>query len=290
MYFRTLLLAPLAAAFFSVAQAVPIPDDCRTDGFALGCQTWTFKNFTTLEAIDMTAAAGGKVIEFAGDQALSKDRPGVHFNWHSSDADIKLVQDRLKARGLRAVAYGVVDIPKDEAEARKLFDFAKKMGLYVIVTESTGSIDTIEKLVKAYDICVGFHDHPKRPNDPGYRMWDPNYILSVVKNRDHRIGATADIGHWVRSGLVPVDCLKILKGRIISMHMKDLNAKSPNAHDVPWGQGVSDIPGVLDELKRQHFAGNISVEYEYNWDHNVTDAAQCIGFVRGYETGLNRKP
>jgi len=38
-------------------------------------------------------------------------------------------------------------------------------------------------------------------------------------------------------------------------------------------------------LKRQNFTGNISIEYEYNWKNNVTDAAQCIGFMRGYEAG-----
>jgi sugar phosphate isomerase/epimerase len=104
----------------------------------------------------------------------------------------------------------------------------------------------------------------------------------MVKNRDSRIGSTADIGHWVRSGLEPLDCLKILEGRIVSMHLKDLNEKSPSAHDVPYGLGVSNIPAILKELQRQNYSGNISVEYEYNWDNNVYDAAQCIGFVRGF--------
>ena len=112
-------------------------------------------------------------------------------------------------------------------------------------------------------------------------MWDPNYILSVVKDRDARIGSCSDIGHWVRSGLVPADCLKILKGRVISVHLKDLNEKSPEAHDVPAGTGVSDIPAVLKELKRQKFVGNISIEYEYNWKNSVVDVAQSVGFVRG---------
>ena len=53
--------------------------------------------------------------------------------------------------------------------------------------------------------------------------------------------------------------------------MKDLNEKSPNAHDVHWGTGVSDIQGVIQELKRQNFKGNISAEYEYNWDNNYGD-------------------
>jgi len=113
-------------------------------------------------------------------------------------------------------------------------------------------------------------------------MWDPNYVLSVVKDRDARIGSCADVGHWVRSGLVPVDCLKILQGRIISSHLKDLNEKSPDAHDMPYGTGVSDVPAVLEELKRQNFVGNISVEYEYHMENNLAEVAQCIGFVRGY--------
>ena len=51
---------------------------------------------------------------------------------------------------------------------------------------------------------------------------------------------------------------------------------------MPFGTGVSDIKAVLDELKRQNFQGNVSLEYEYNWDNSVPEVAQCIGFVRGY--------
>ncbi len=178
--------------------------------------------------------------------------------------------------------YGVVGIPQDEAGARKIFDFAKKLDLYGITTESVESIDTIEKLVKEYDIRVGFHDHQRQPENPGYKMWDPNYVLSVVKDRDPRIGSCADTGHWVQSGLKPVDCLKILRGHIISMHLHDMNHFGADAHDIPAGTGVSDVAGILDELKRQNFDGNISIEYEYNWDNSVVDAAQAVGFVRGY--------
>jgi sugar phosphate isomerase/epimerase len=197
---------------------------------------------------------------------------------------IQKVKDKLEQHKIRAVNYGVVAVPKDEAEARKLFQFAKTMGFRAITTESVDALDTIEKMVKEFDIMVGFHDHPKRPNDPNYRMWDPNYILSLVKDRDPRIGSCADTGHWVRSNLKPVDCLRILKGRIISSHLKDLNEMGPRAHDVPYGTGVSDIPGILQELRDQGFNGNISIEYEYHWESSVPEVAQCIGFVRGYGT------
>ena len=273
----------LCAAGLSLP-ATPIPDDCRIGGYALGCQAWTFKEFTVMDAIDKTAAAGGKVIEFYPGQKFSADKPDLKFDHNATDEMIAAVKERLQLRGVRAVNYGVVGIPKDEAGARKIFEFAKKFQLYGITTESVDALDTIEKLVKEYDIRVGFHNHPRRANDPNYKMWDPNYVLSVVKGRDLRIGSTADVGHWVRSGLDPVACLKILKGRVISCHLKDLNEKSPDAHDVPFGTGVSGIPGILTELKHQKFVGNLSIEYEYNWKASDLDVAQCIGFVRGWTT------
>jgi sugar phosphate isomerase/epimerase len=201
------LLIGFGALCVSIAFATPIPDSCKTGGFAIGCQAWTFNHFSAFEAIDKTAQAGGKVIEFYAGQKLSKDQPDVKFDFNSSDEIIAKVKAKLAEKGIRAVAYGVVAIPNDEAGARKIFEFAKKMDLYCITTESVESIDVIEKLVKEYDIRDGFHNHPRRPNDAKYTMWDPNYVLSVVKDRDSRIGSTADIGHWVRSGLDPVECL-----------------------------------------------------------------------------------
>jgi sugar phosphate isomerase/epimerase len=276
---------PLAAALCAAgltASAEPIPANCLTGGLALGCQAWTFKEYSVLEAIDKTAEAGGKVIEFYPGQKFSPDQPGVKFDHNATDEMIAIVKARLEKDGVRAVNYGVVGIPKDEAGARKIFEFAKKFGLYGITTESVDSIDTIEKLVKEYDLRVGFHDHQIQPKNPGYKMWDPNYVLSVVKDRDARIGSCADVGHWVQSGLKPVDCLKILQGRVISVHLHEMNEVSPAAHDVPAGTGVGNLAGVIDELKRQNFTGNVSIEYEANWKNNVVDAASFVGFVRGY--------
>lgn len=265
-----------------LAWAAPIPEACQTGGIALGCQAWTFREFTVLEAIQKTAATGGKVIEFYPGQKFSAEKPDLKFDHNATGEMIAAVKAQLEKSGVRAVNYGVLDIPKDEAAARKIFEFAKKFELYGITTESVDAIDTIEKLVKEYDIRVGFHNHPRRPNDAGYKMWDPKYILSVVKERDRRIGSASDVGHWVRSGLNPIACLKILQGHVISVHLKDLDKKAPDAHDVPFGTGVSNIAGILDELKRQHFNGNASIEYEYNWANSVPEVAQCVGFVRGY--------
>jgi len=262
---------------------VKIPEQYKINGFAIGCQAYSFNRFTVFEAIEKTAQAGGKVIEFYPGQRFSKEEPNLRWDHNATDEMIAKVKAKLAEHKIMAVNYGVVGIPKDENGARKIFEWAKKMGLRAITTESDGAIDTIEKLAKEYDILVGFHNHPRQPNNPAYKVWDPNYILELTKNRDSRIGAACDTGHWARSGIQPVEALKLLKGRVISLHMKDLNAFGKgNAHDVPFGTGQCNAKGILDELKAQNFQGNISIEYEYNWDNSVPEITQCIDFVRNY--------
>jgi sugar phosphate isomerase/epimerase len=275
------LLASLLAAG-AVCRAEPIPDVCRIGGFAIGCQAYSFNRFTVFEAIEKTELAGGKTIEFYPGQRLSKEESNVKWDHTATDAVIQKVKDKLAQHGIRAVNYGVVRIPAEEKAARQIFEFARKLGLYGLTTEAVDALDTIEKLAKEHDLRVGIHQHAKRAKDPNYKLWDPNYVLSLIKDRDPRIGACADTGHWQSSGMKAIDGLKILRGRIVSLHLKDRPALGVGQHDVPYGTGVADVPALLDELRRQKFDGHISIEYEYNWDNSVSDIAQCIGFVRGY--------
>ncbi len=267
------------ATAFNLRSEVKIPDEYKIAGFAIGSQAYTFKEYSVFEAIEKTAETGGKVIEFFPGQKLSKEEPTTKWDHNASDETIAKVKAKLAEHKIMAVNYGVVGIPKDEAGARKIFEFAKKMNLRAVTTESTDAIDTIEKMVKEFDVMVGFHDHPRQPNNPKYRMWDPYYILEVCKDRDPRIGACADTGHWQTSGLNPLYCVRVLKGHIISSHLKD-KVDFGQSHDVPYGQGVGDVKRVLEELKKQGFQGNISIEYEHNWLKSVPEVKACIDFVR----------
>jgi sugar phosphate isomerase/epimerase len=180
------------------------------------------------------------------------------------------------------VNYGVVPIPNDEAAARKVFEFARKMELSAIITESIGSLDLIEKLAKEYDLKVGIHQHARKENDPSYKIWDPAFVRDLVAKRDSRIGACADVGHWQTSGIRAIDGVKLLAGRLVGLHLKERAALGPGNHDEIFGTGITDVPAILTELRRQNFDGNIAIEYEYNWQNSVPDIAQCIGFVRGW--------
>lgn len=285
---KTLFFSVVVAASVSLAMAGPIPDEYKQNGFAIGAQAYTFNRFTAFEAIEKTAQAGGKVIEFFPGQKLSKEEPQTVVKHGASDETIAKIQTKLKQHGIKAVNYGVVG-GRDAAEWRSIFEFAKKMDLYAITTEDATKLDIIEPLVKEFDIRLAIHDHPRRPNNPDYKVWDPHYIVAITKDRDKRIGACADTGHWQSSGMNPVFALRVLKGRVISSHMKDKTdygnpgTDGTRTHDVPYGTGVGEIGKCLDELKKQNFEGNISVEYEHNWENNVPDVTKCIEFVRNHK-------
>ncbi|MBM3833160.1 MAG: sugar phosphate isomerase/epimerase [Verrucomicrobia bacterium] len=280
---RTACISLAVSTAATLSAEVSIPETHKIGGFALGTQAYTFHRFTAFEAIEKTAQAGGRCIEFYPGQKLSSEEPNVQLHHNATDEVIDKIKAKLKKHDILAVNYGVVGLPNDEKECRKVFEFAKKLGLRAVTSEAKAdAMDLIEKLVKEYDIMMAIHNHPPRPRDPNYKHWDPNYILSLVKGRDRRLGSCADTGHFVRAGIKPVDALKILEGRVISTHLKDVAPFAPTGHDAPFGTGTSDIPGILEELKRQNFQGNVSIEYEYNLEHSVPDVAQCVGFVRGY--------
>jgi sugar phosphate isomerase/epimerase len=198
---------------------------------------------------------------------------------------IDKVMKHLEAKGLTAVGYGVVKLGKDAAQDRKVFEFCKKVGISIVVTEpDVAGLDGIEALVKEFDIKMAIHNHPKRPLDRAYMFWDPDYVLGLVKDRDPRMGSCADVGHWVRSGLDPVECIKKLKGRIFDSHMKDLTEfGNVKAHDLPFGQGKSNIAGILAEYAAQGYPGPLHCEYEHNWETSVPEITQCLEFVKNWK-------
>lgn len=262
-------LALMFGAGASPARAMDqIPDQYKINGFAVGCQAWSFNHFTVKEAIELTHKAGGKIIEFIPGQALSPEQRNVKLDQHASDDVIQQVKQWCKDNDVLGVNFGVITVhgPK---EWEQVFSFAKKMDLYGVTSEPDAKdMDTIEKMVKKYDIHFCIHDHPKQPKNPNYKFWDPNYVLSLVQGRDPRMGSCADTGHWLASGVDPIEALKILKGRVMSSHLKDRNKKGPVHHDVAWGTGVGDVKGVLAELKAQGFQGNIDIEYENDMERD----------------------
>jgi sugar phosphate isomerase/epimerase len=239
-------------------------------GWQLTIHARTFQKFPLFEAMDKTAALGVKYFSLSAGVKL--DGANVQLV-NLSDEQIQSIKKYAGSKGLTLVnAY--VAFPADEAQCRKAFEFARKAGIDMLVGEpGPEALDTVDKLCREYNIRVAIHDHPK-PS----QYWNPQFVLDAIKGRSPLIGACADTGHWVRSGLDPVECLKKLRGHVFVLHFKDLNEKNRKAHDVPWGTGVGQCKAMMEELKSQGFHGAFCVEYEYHWDNSTPEVAQCVKF------------
>ena len=244
-------------------------------GWRLGCQAYSFNHYSFFEAVDKNASLGLHYIEMYPGQKMSNDKPDIRVGEGMADDARKDVKKKLKDSGVKLVNYGVCGLPKDEGACRRTFDFAKDMGIETIVSEPPlDAFDTIDKLCEEYKINVAMHNHP----EPS-RYWNPDTVLKVCKGRTKRIGACADTGHWMRSGINPLDAVKKLEGRIISFHFKDLNKYGrQGAHDVPWGTGKANVKAILTEVHRQGLKAVFSIEYEHNWTTSVPEIAQCVAY------------
>jgi len=266
------LVVPAVLTALAVDPPAPKRDDSASEklGMKLSLQCWTFNRLSFFETVDKAAGLGIKYIEIYPGQTL---KPGSKekISHDMSDAVCTEVLKKLAdAGGLKLVAYGVDGIPTSEPAARKEFDWAKKMGISALVTETKPN-DVLEKLAIEYNIRIALHNHPT--------SWPPDDVLAATKDRSKLLGSCSDIGHWMSRGLNPVEQLKKLEGHIEHVHFKDLNALDAGAHDVPWGTGKGDPKALLVELKRQGYQGYLSIEYEYgSLEQLDKELPQCVAF------------
>jgi len=257
------------------AEETSIRDDSAAEklGWRLAVQAYSFKKFTFFEAVDKTASLGIRYIEAYPKQTVCADMPKATTHFSMSEETREAIREKLREAGVKLVCYGVTGA-KDEAEWRQLFAFAKDMGIETITSEPKPEVfDLLDRLCEEYGVNIAIHNHP----EPS-RYWNPDTVLEVCQGRGGRIGACADTGHWMRSGVDPVEALRKLEGRLVSFHFKDLDEFGVRkAHDVPWGTGKADVKAMLGEVRRQGARGVFSIEYEDNWDNSMPEIAQCVG-------------
>lgn len=243
----------------------------------LSVQMWTFHKSSFLEALDKAKQLGFQYIEAYPGQRVGEGYDGP-FSYNLSQAERKKLKKLLKEKGIKILAYGVVDkgyYKRDDLE--KYFIFCRDMQIPVMTAEPEWEdLDWFNQLSEKYKVKVGIHCHPK----PTSHYWHPDSILTAMDGREN-IGAWPDVAHWTRSGVNSVEGLKKMEGRLWGMHFKDVvKFDDVKTNDTLFGRGAANMPGVLKELKRQNFKGVISLEYEANEDNNMEDMRKNIEYYK----------
>ncbi len=239
----------------------------------MGIALYSFNLFPFSVSLDKADSAGVKFVEGFSFHALKgefKDTTMADLSSHG----IMNMKRMLDEKGIQMRSMYVAG-GKDAEEWKRYFEMAKTLGMEFLVCEPKKEHwDLLDSLGEIYKVKIAIHEHAKGSS----AYWHPDSVLAAIKGHKN-IGACADLGHWVRSGLDPVKCLNQLKGHIIGVHLKDI-AESNNlkGEDVIVGKGVINFRGVVDELKAQNFKGMVYVECEHKMDNNVPDVIESIQY------------
>ena len=195
-----------------------------------------------------------------------------------SDAAIAELRAKLKSANLTLTSIYIHELSAEEPLCRRSFELAHKLGVETIISEpKPEALNLIERLCGEFNLNVALHNHPQGSS----RYWHPREILRVLDGRSPRLGACADLGHWQRSGISPVEGIRLLGSRLLSLHVKDLNEAGPDGHDVWWGTGQGDLAAVFREVHRAGVRPTLfAIEYEHHWEDNRQDIAECARFFR----------
>jgi len=238
----------------------------------LSVQLWTFSTSSFYTAIKKADSCKIKYVEAVPGQLLQEGSKSELGPSMSAD-ERKAIKDFLHKKGITIAALGVV-VARTKDEWKQYFEFAADMKIPVITAAPEwNQLNDVNRLASVYNIQVAIHNHPT----PDI-YWHPDSVLRAMKSHAN-IGVCADVGHWARSGLNVVDCIKKCDGKILVVYLKDVpefgNAQAP---DVLLGEGVCDIPSVLQQLKKQGFKGVFSIEYEEHPDNNLKDIKQYVQY------------
>jgi len=243
-------------------------------GLKLGVASYSLRNFSREQAIEMTKSLGVRYINFKS----------VHLAYDASPAEIAKARAELAAAGLELVGGGMITFETDTDDGvKKYFDYARAAGMPVIVCSCKAEVlPRIEKFAKQYDIEVAIHNHgPEDPNFPS-----PYDALKAVKGMDPRMGLCIDLGHTVRAGTDPVRAVADAGSRLLDMHAKDLRDFHSAESQCVVGEGKIPIAEVFRQLRAIRYQGYVNLEYEIEPDNPLPGMRQSFAYMRGALAGL----
>lgn len=219
-----------------------------------------------------------QVVEFAKKHDIKYlQMIGNHMDPAAPVEETRRKKAILDKNGLVCYTFGVAGTSLDQAKNRQLFEFAKEMGIKVIVVEPGDFkiLDLLEELVKEYDIRIAIHNHGITST-----YGNPGIVKNLLQHRDRRMGVCMDVG-WVTSARF--DAAKVFtgyEGRVYDIHLKDKKVNNTPTGDVATdtkiGEGDSNYKGLVAELKKVKWEGVLAIETDSN-----TFAGDPAEFVDG---------
>ena len=262
--------APLVAAINS-----------KFNGVMIGAQTYSFRDLPSLDAIVAAMKEIGLgYAELWDVEILPKDRSKVKA-WRENPPmdEVRGIRKKFDDAGidLYAFNYSFRDDFSDK-EIENGFVMAKAMGVSRITASSNVDMSPrVDKYAEQYKIYVGYHNHDSmKPNE----FSTPDDWKRALEGRSKYTGINLDIGHFTAANFDPVSFLEENHSRIVTLHIKD--RKKNHGPNMPFGQGDTNIKGVLEVLKTKKYPIPAMIEYEYGKPglDTVAEVKKCLDYCK----------
>jgi len=235
--------------------------------FQLGVASYSLRNFSREEALEMTVRCGVDRICFKS----------MHLPLDSGKAEIEKAVADCKEKGVTLYGGGVIYMNSKE-EVDQAFEYAKTADMELIVgVPQHKLLEYVEEKVKSYDIKLAIHNHG--PGDDLYPSAESAYNL--IKNMDKRMGLCIDIGHTKRIDRDPEQDVKDFFDRVHDIHIKDVTAAKAEGTTCIVGRGVINIPSFLETVVKMGYKGTIALEYEADGNDPLPGMMESFGYTKG---------
>jgi len=248
----------------------------------LAVQAYTFRDRSFVETVATAKRLGIKYIEMYPGQKLGGEMEGSTDYNKIAPETLTQLKKFIDDSGIKVVSYGVTGAGSEE-QWDKLAAFAHTIGIRTVqieITKERAKFDLAEKMAEKHDLTIAIHNHRQEEGTP-------EGILAQLEGRGPRVGAGCDIGHWMRRGVVPLEGVKLLKGKFVTIHLVDVEkiVTDGKSRDVPYGTGAGNLKAVLDELKSQGFKGYLTLEYEHMSPTLDQEVGECVAWFAKYQAG-----
>jgi sugar phosphate isomerase/epimerase len=177
-----------------------------------------FQPLTFTEAAAKADALGLAYIEGFDNQKVSPEIP-KNLDYNLFPGERAAITNRLRELNVRMPAYHVDSIGPDDPARRKLFEFAKSLGVETIISAPEPALlPDLDKLANEFGINVAVESR-SRKETPAY--WEPKSVAAAMGGCSKRIGISADIGNWMQEGIKPLEGLLLVKDRLMAVNLRD---------------------------------------------------------------------
>src|SRR4051812_32291702 len=169
-----------------------------------GIALWTFHTFSFSQSLDKVDSAGLKYIE---PNNFTKTLPELNDSslMQLSPSGIQKLKSLIEQRGLKCESVYLAG-GKTIEDWKKQFEMAKQFGVQFVTAEPPlNMLTSIDSLAGIYGIKVAIHEHWKGMS----QYWNPDTTLMALQGHPN-FGVCADLGHWPKSGINPLDAVKKL--------------------------------------------------------------------------------